>query len=241
MELTFPSPVFNYTMKPRIASLNALSRVATCPRALPVSAISRTTPGLRLQTPIRATHLQLRCFTLGGARFKVSTPESNKSHDYDNSNARPAGDLNQNITQEEKDDYQKRLERNMKNKQIRTPWHHEGSDTPPVARQRSAGAMTKGMRLYTSPESSGSALMRKLHRQTSNHTLPNAQTHPPPYHQRHQLRPQRHRAFSPPCPPTTTPFLPRAPHPSRAPHSEDRRWQRAYTGCLLPCRGLYAG
>ena len=29
-------------------------------------------------------------------------------------------------------------------KQVRTPWHREGSDVPPVGRQRSAGAMTKG-------------------------------------------------------------------------------------------------
>ena len=31
-----------------------------------------------------------------------------------------------------------------KEKQVRTPWHREGSDVPPVGRQRSAGAMTKG-------------------------------------------------------------------------------------------------
>ena len=32
----------------------------------------------------------------------------------------------------------------QKDKQTRTPWHREGSNIPPVARQRSAGAMTKG-------------------------------------------------------------------------------------------------
>ncbi len=31
-----------------------------------------------------------------------------------------------------------------KKRQARAPWHREGSDLPPVARQRSAGAMTKG-------------------------------------------------------------------------------------------------
>ncbi len=31
-----------------------------------------------------------------------------------------------------------------KEKQTRAPWHREGSSIPPVARQRSAGAMTKG-------------------------------------------------------------------------------------------------
>ena len=32
-----------------------------------------------------------------------------------------------------------------KEKQTKAPWHREGADTPPVERQRSAGAMTKGM------------------------------------------------------------------------------------------------
>lgn len=32
-----------------------------------------------------------------------------------------------------------------KERQTRTPWHREGSDVPPVAHQRSAGAVTKGM------------------------------------------------------------------------------------------------
>jgi hypothetical protein len=31
--------------------------------------------------------------------------------------------------------------------QARTPWHREGSDVPPVQRNRSASAMTKGMLL----------------------------------------------------------------------------------------------
>lgn len=67
-----------------------------------------------------------------------------KYGDYSNSNARPAAELNENITQEEKDHFAQKLKED-KSKQIRTPWHRQGSDTPPVARQRSAGAMTKGM------------------------------------------------------------------------------------------------
>ncbi|KAL9601942.1 MAG: hypothetical protein Q9219_002166 [cf. Caloplaca sp. 3 TL-2023] len=38
----------------------------------------------------------------------------------------------------------------QKEKQTKAPWHREGSNTPPVARQRSAGAMTKG-KLLTTP------------------------------------------------------------------------------------------
>lgn len=67
---------------------------------------------------------------------------------YEDSNARPASQLNNNITQEEKDDFARKLAED-KGKQIRTPWHREGSDVPPVARQRSAGAMTKGKNLVT--------------------------------------------------------------------------------------------
>lgn len=37
-----------------------------------------------------------------------------------------------------------------KEKQLRAPWHREGSDLPPVARRRSAGAMTQGMGFSTS-------------------------------------------------------------------------------------------
>jgi len=73
--------------------------------------------------------------------------ESANFGDYSNSNARPASDLNENITQEEKDHFAKKLQED-KGKQIRTPWHRQGSDTPPVKRQRSAGAMTKGMFLH---------------------------------------------------------------------------------------------
>ncbi|KAL8725367.1 MAG: hypothetical protein Q9166_007383 [cf. Caloplaca sp. 2 TL-2023] len=49
----------------------------------------------------------------------------------------PGTDINEAIAQE-------------KEKQTRAPWHREGSNTPPVARQRSAGAMTKG-KLLTTP------------------------------------------------------------------------------------------
>lgn len=56
----------------------------------------------------------------------------------------PAVEVSQNITDEEKKDFDRAIAEN-KEKQIRTPWHREGSDVPPVARQRSASAMTKGM------------------------------------------------------------------------------------------------
>lgn len=75
--------------------------------------------------------------------------EGPNSKDYNNSNARPAAELNHDVTQEEKDEFERRLEKD-KGKQFRTPWHREGSDKAPVARQRSASAMTKG-KLLTTP------------------------------------------------------------------------------------------
>ncbi|MCJ1313371.1 hypothetical protein MMC25_007049 [Agyrium rufum] len=51
--------------------------------------------------------------------------------------------------QEQELDYDKAIA-NDREKQIRTPWHREGSDKPPVRRQFSAGAMTRG-KLLTTP------------------------------------------------------------------------------------------
>ena len=46
-------------------------------------------------------------------------------------------------------------------KQTRAPWHREGSDIPPVARQRSAGAMTKGSRIVTCTSTFTDVRLRK--------------------------------------------------------------------------------
>ena len=62
----------------------------------------------------------------------------------DGANGQPAHKLSQNVTKEEEDHYDKMVE-HSKVAQMRSPWMREGSDQPPVARQRSAGAMTKGI------------------------------------------------------------------------------------------------
>ena len=82
------------------------------------------------------------------ASFSVSLrrPLNLKS---DTTSGQPAHDLHQEPTQEELSDFDKAVAKD-KNRQIRTPWMREGSDEPPVARQRSAGAMTKG-KLLTTP------------------------------------------------------------------------------------------
>ena len=48
-----------------------------------------------------------------------------------------------------------------KEKQTRAPWHREGSDIPPVARQRSAGAMTKGSRIVACASAFTDVRLRK--------------------------------------------------------------------------------
>ncbi|KAF1984217.1 DUF607-domain-containing protein [Aulographum hederae CBS 113979] len=78
--------------------------------------------------------------TSGIARIDVKT---------DSSHSRPADELNHDVSEEEQQHYDKQVIED-KSKQFKTPWHREGSDKPPVARQRSAGAMTKG-KLLTTP------------------------------------------------------------------------------------------
>ncbi|KAF2130514.1 hypothetical protein P153DRAFT_422399 [Dothidotthia symphoricarpi CBS 119687] len=133
-------------MKHRLSSLASLSRVSTYPHALHTPIFPRTIPRATTQNGAASWPGQLRGFTYTsrlGLRPQPPKP------DFTSSNGRPASDLNNNITEEEKADFAKRLDED-KGKQIRTPWHREGSDQPPVARQRSAGAMTKG-KLLTTP------------------------------------------------------------------------------------------
>ncbi|KAL6170881.1 hypothetical protein ACJQWK_03834 [Exserohilum turcicum] len=129
-------------MRHGLSALASLSRVTTLPsaRCAPLLARSRPIASIR-----HGTSSQLRSLTTRPRRSDIAK----EKYDYSNSNARPAAELNENITEEEKEHFAKKL-REDKGKQIRTPWHREGSDTPPVARQRSAGAMTKG-KLLTTP------------------------------------------------------------------------------------------
>lgn len=70
-------------------------------------------------------------------------------NDEDSSYSQPASNLSQYITQEENSEF-RRIEESSKEKQRTSPWTRQGSDMPPVARLRSAGAMTKG-KLLTTP------------------------------------------------------------------------------------------
>jgi len=55
--------------------------------------------------------------------------------------------LHQKSADEHEDEFNSQIDNAIgeaKELQARTPWHREGSDLPPVKRNRSAGAMTKG-------------------------------------------------------------------------------------------------
>lgn len=74
-----------------------------------------------------------------------------KALDYaTGSHAQPAHKVSQRVTEEEEQHYEKMVE-HSKASQLRSPWMREGSDQPPVARQRSAGAMTKGINTNQPP------------------------------------------------------------------------------------------
>lgn len=66
--------------------------------------------------------------------------------------AKQAKALNQKSLDEHEDGYNKQIDNAIgeaEELQARTPWHREGSDSPPVKRNRSAGAMTKGIFLFS--------------------------------------------------------------------------------------------
>ncbi|KAF1967104.1 DUF607-domain-containing protein [Bimuria novae-zelandiae CBS 107.79] len=127
-------------MKPRICSFQSLTRISR-----PVT-IARPAPALRPPATQCYERVQLRSFAFS-ARLWL---DDKHQYDYSSPNSRPAIELDQNLSEEEQSDYDKRLKDSVKERQIRVPWMREGSDTPPVARQRSAGAMTKG-KLLTTP------------------------------------------------------------------------------------------
>jgi len=173
-------------MKHRIAGLASLSRASTstCSPSLYTSSLARRLPRFAQHNATNSHPLQLRSFATT-SRLGLAAPK--KTNDYD-PNARPAAELNNNITQEEKDHFAKKLAED-KGKQIRTPWHREGSDVAPVARQRSAGAMTKGA--CYQPQNQR-PLTNKQCRKVAHNTIAHAQDRPSPHDARQQHRPQRH-------------------------------------------------
>lgn len=118
--------------------LRAFSRVrcvATSPHTanthIQVAAIARI-QHQRYQSIPTPARTQCRHFSIS-TLLATDGSRTNAVKDVQQQNADPEeSDLDRAISQE-------------KEKQTRAPWHREGSNVPPVARQRSAGAMTKGM------------------------------------------------------------------------------------------------
>ncbi|PPJ51799.1 hypothetical protein CBER1_09127 [Cercospora berteroae] len=129
-----------------------LSRLAVraAPRAQGLL-ISRTAAWRTAATSATASQLRLqRLFaTTDPSRVREQKKPFDTASAPDSHYSQPASNLSNNVTQQEKDHF-KRVEEQSKELQARSPWMHDGSDVPPVARQRSAGAMTKG-KLLTTP------------------------------------------------------------------------------------------
>jgi hypothetical protein len=89
---------------------------------------------------------ELRSFTNSAARWPREKPNLVERADSD---SLPASAVSHNVTNAERSHFD-RIEEESKEKQIRSPWMRDGSEKPPVARNRSAGAMTKG-KLLTTP------------------------------------------------------------------------------------------
>lgn len=87
--------------------------------------------------------------TTTARRLKVQEDPNDTKHLSDRSYAEPAVNVSQNVTDAEKDHFE-RIEEESSNMQVRSPWMREGSAEPPVRKNRSAGAMTKG-KLLTTP------------------------------------------------------------------------------------------
>ena len=112
--------------------------VSRCTRAHCSSPITTHTSSGPPRTP-RHTARQLVCRSISVQSGIL--PQNRNGEAYQ--------DKLDNVTKEEEEHYDKLLAENKK-QAIRTPWMREGSSIPPVARARSAGAMTKG-KLLTTP------------------------------------------------------------------------------------------
>jgi calcium uniporter protein, mitochondrial len=117
---------------------------------------SRAFHGIRHELVPSAGALKLLAGSRIAARFTLnhtyrpSLTRSNPSpicHAYRSVSAEAtARELSQQSVDEQLQDHAQNNIEELKEKQHERPWHHDGVDTAPVRRQRSAGAMTKGKR-----------------------------------------------------------------------------------------------
>ncbi|KAK7700587.1 hypothetical protein SLS57_012041 [Botryosphaeria dothidea] len=127
-------------MQPRL--LHSVARAAPAARTPSLTSHLRISFFPSYHASVLSRRAPLRAFSAATSKLIQERPDTS-------SNSQPTRDLNNNVTEEEKKDFDQKVAED-KGKQIRTPWHREGSDLPPVSRLRSAGAMTKG-KLLTTP------------------------------------------------------------------------------------------
>ncbi|KAI9741279.1 MAG: hypothetical protein M1834_002996 [Cirrosporium novae-zelandiae] len=114
-------------------------------QAKPISTLALSLHDASYHPPFQAINLKNNRSSVSIRTFSLtSIPRSGES-----SQAQTATDLNQQGQEEQESQLDTAIDQ-QKERQIRRPWQREGSNIPPVARQRSAGAMTKG-KLLTTP------------------------------------------------------------------------------------------
>ena len=114
-----------------------------------LNTISRSTwqcGSCRVPTPPRHGKRTFAGTTVARVREKQQFQQATSTH---NSYTQPAIEQSQHVSQAETNHFD-RIEEESKERQMRSPWMREGSEKPPVARLRQAGAMTKG-KLLTTP------------------------------------------------------------------------------------------
>lgn len=142
-------------MEPLVSRL--IVQAAAAPRATSYTFTATRTIGRRTRLATIQPTASLSSSKRHERFFSISKSahirEQSKPYDTqsapDSSHSQPATGLSQNVTQAEKDHFSK-VEKESKAMQSRSPWMRDGSDVPPVQRNRSAGAMTKG-KLLTTP------------------------------------------------------------------------------------------
>lgn len=130
-------------MEPLVSK--AMAQAAPCARRrpTPISYSSAMLHSCRVTARTFASSPQRRYPKPQGSINPYAGQDSTASY------AQPAANVSQAVGKEEKNHFE-RIEEESRMKQVYSPWMREGSNVPPVARNRSAGAMTKG-KLLTTP------------------------------------------------------------------------------------------
>lgn len=91
----------------------------------------------------RIAQFQCRAFTPSIHRFKEAPETERPDTTSGNSHTQPAWKLSHDEVPEEKEHYEKEV-KETKRKEVRAPWHREGSEVPPAEKDKDGELMTKG-------------------------------------------------------------------------------------------------